>query len=226
MTRLKSRKASTAEPQEALPKDDRPPAQYNPPPPPSSPPVNTHTASNTLVFEILMLDPLSEATRRERRSLLIASVGLISIIATNLLPTRITALGIELGLANRQALLYVFLAVVLYFSVSFLICGVADGGRWLVALHIAADIKPHHRQFAVGEQRIDMSSDDIEESPVTASVPVAIARGFFDFVLPVVIALFAGVAGLIGRIPFSIKIMNGLEETGRGVSEIVRWIGG
>ncbi len=190
---------------------------------PASPP---HTASNALAFEILMMDPLSPITRRERRSLLVSSVVLTAVVATDVLPTRISALGIELGASNHQAMLYVLLAIVVYFLCSFLLYAAVDGGRWYVAWHIAQDLKPHHTDFAVGERRMDMSDDDIAESAVEASFPLALMRGYFDFGLPVMCGVFASATALLGRVPFASQITRALEAAAVDVARIIRWFGG
>ena len=67
--------------------------------------------------EIRVRDPLSDTTRKERRSLLGASALGIVIVKSGLVPSKITALGIEFTRTDQRALLAALAAVVVYLLV-------------------------------------------------------------------------------------------------------------
>ena len=87
------------------------------------------TASGTL-FSTILRDPLSDVTRRERVYLLATSTIGIAIVRTGLVPSEISALGIQFNAANRNALVVLLGIVVAYFLVAFIIYGVADFLAW------------------------------------------------------------------------------------------------
>ena len=63
---------------------------------------------------ILVSDCLSEVTRKERRSLLGISMLGIVITQAELVPTKISALGVEFSQANQAVLLLILAFVVGY----------------------------------------------------------------------------------------------------------------
>lgn len=67
-----------------------------------------------IASQIRVQDPLSGVTRSERKILLGVSVIAIAIVKTGLIPTKISALGIEFSQADRSALLGVMALVVIY----------------------------------------------------------------------------------------------------------------
>ena len=65
--------------------------------------------------DVLLHDPLSEVTRRERRMLLACTLLGVGVVKTGLVPTKIEALGVEFDKTNQQALLFLLALVVGYF---------------------------------------------------------------------------------------------------------------
>src|SRR6266851_5310284 len=87
--------------------------------------------------EILIVDPLSEVTRKERRNLLIFSVLSYAIFKTGLIPTKITALGVEFSSTDQTALLRVLAGLVAYFLLTFVVYGGSDYLRRQLAVYAA-----------------------------------------------------------------------------------------
>lgn len=75
-------------------------------------------------------DPLSEVSRRERRNLLLTSLTGILIAKVGLIPSRISALGIEFTLLEQQALMTSVSFVIGYFVLAFILYGLADFFVW------------------------------------------------------------------------------------------------
>lgn len=91
---------------------------------------STPTTSGTL-FSTILKDPLSDVTRKERIYLLATSTLGIAIVTTGLVPSRISALGIQFEETNQRTLLLMIGIVVAYFLVAFIIYAVADFFAWL-----------------------------------------------------------------------------------------------
>ncbi len=77
---------------------------------------------------VLVDDPLNQVTRTERRNLLGVSALGIVIVKTGLLPTQISALGIQFSQTDRVALLHSIAIVDIYFLIAFLLYAVSDSG--------------------------------------------------------------------------------------------------
>jgi hypothetical protein len=141
--------------------------------------------------EMRLGDPLAEVTRKERRSLLIASAVAITIVKTGLVPTKISALGVEFSQADKAALLKVLAAVVIYFLVAFVVYAAADIMRVRVLV-----------LYSVSEWKAWQSSTHGEEPysgwerypslPVRTLLPfLFVARPILEFGAPLMIAGYA-----------------------------------
>jgi len=77
-------------------------------------------------IEILLKDPLSEITRKERRSLLGVSAIGIAMVKIGLVPSKIPAFGIEFSQTNKLSFFIVLAAIVCYFLLAFLVYAIPD----------------------------------------------------------------------------------------------------
>lgn len=80
--------------------------------------------------EILRSDSMGESARREKKSLLIASVCAYAVSTAGLVPSKISALGIEASQIDRRAFLLIVAMIVLYFLVFFLLYSIPDFLAW------------------------------------------------------------------------------------------------
>ncbi len=76
--------------------------------------------------EAMLHDALGEVARKERRSLLGISAIATAVGWTGVLPEKIENLGITFAAPARRALLWVFLAVVLYYTFAFIVYSFSD----------------------------------------------------------------------------------------------------
>jgi hypothetical protein len=82
-----------------------------------------------------LVDPLTSESRKTRRDLLVASsVGLL-VAWGGLVPTRISALGIDLSLGAQKGLTCALAVVVLYLTAAFVSYGLSDYFNWRLRLH-------------------------------------------------------------------------------------------
>ncbi|MGB4345963.1 MAG: hypothetical protein WBJ21_06160 [Burkholderiaceae bacterium] len=86
--------------------------------------------STSLTSSDFLVDPLSEISRRERRNLLVSSVLGFLTSSANLVPAKISVLGIEFGAINQSAYVYLLAAIVFYFLLAFLFMGATDYLNW------------------------------------------------------------------------------------------------
>jgi hypothetical protein len=154
--------------------------------------------------EVMLRDPLGEVARKERRSLLGISAIAILVGRTGLVPAKIDNFGISFAAPERQALLWVFLAVVLYYTVAFIVYAMSDFLMYRYAVHQGRE--------ALKKQRAEHSSLDISIISETPSKPpdapwslvgyvtwASVGRGIFDFLIPLVVSGVA-VWSLVGAV--------------------------
>jgi hypothetical protein len=149
--------------------------------------------------EARLRDPLSEVTRKERRALLVASVLGLVFLKTNVVPTRISALGIEFGRADQATLFSILTLVIGYFLLIFLIYATSDFLAWRLALLASV------RNSMVDLQRPKKGTsrlvrDQVRKHQIMFSLaaPVSLLRALVEFLLPVAIGLYT-VFGLLSR---------------------------
>jgi hypothetical protein len=96
-------------------------------------------------------EPLSEATRKERRALMGFSGLAITIRLCDLIPEKISALGVEINGAQQSSLKWVLFALIAYFLVAFIIYGCQDWLVWRDRINegLSADMKEYWEDNAV-----------------------------------------------------------------------------
>jgi len=162
------------------------------------------TADQTPV-EIALGESLSEVTRHERRALLGVSILGITIVQTGLVPSKISALGVEFSKADQKAVMGILAVVVGYFLVAFAIYAIADFVTWRArrrdAHQRSLDAKwQRAREQAAGEyERIRNLQSKVPDLPPSVvatflTLPVSIIRATFDFALPLIVGAYAMVS--------------------------------
>jgi len=82
--------------------------------------------------QTLSNDPLREATRRKRRSLLAVSLVVIALIWTGKVPNQIAALGLEFSQPDQAIVLWIVGLVNFYFFIGFLLYAAQDLLSWRI----------------------------------------------------------------------------------------------
>ena len=82
-----------------------------------------------------LVDPLSSESRKTRRDLLVASSVSLLVARGDLVPTKISALGIDLSLGAQKGLTWALAVVVLYLTAAFTSYGLSDYFNWRLRLH-------------------------------------------------------------------------------------------
>lgn len=165
------------------------PVPSAPPPPPPPPPE---------VFTVR--DPLSELTRKERRALLTASAIGLTITTAGILPTKVSALGIEFSITDQASLLWAGMFVILYFLYAFVSYSVVDYTAAGLAYREAVDARNRWREEC---KALGLTSEDDErflerwtKRPEKSFLrfiakSVSSIRQAVDFFLPIIVAGFA-----------------------------------
>jgi hypothetical protein len=116
--------------------------------------------------QALLKDPLSQETRKERRSLLaVSAIGLI-IAKAGLVPTRIAALGIEFSQTDRTTLLRSLALITVYFLVAFIFYALADYYSYRIDTYIL-ELRYHQRRKELLEVITDGLRSENEELGIT-----------------------------------------------------------
>lgn len=153
--------------------------------------------SNSNIEEIHLKDPLSQVTRNERRNLLGASAIGIVIVKTGLIPSKISALGIEFTQTDRRSLLLAIAAIVGYFLLAFLVYASSDLLAWRVSFQ-----KALLDSLLSPSQDTDISEDELRKRMKTIgpnlrsfwfemAKPISFVRAIFEFVVPILIGGYA-----------------------------------
>src|SRR5262249_7973518 len=172
-------------------------------------------------LELSLTDPLRDLTRKERRNLLIVSLGAILIAKAGLVPTEISALGIKLTSANKSAFLYVLAAVNIYYLLQFFVYASRDLVTWNVTMwstaidsateylseeskKVRAEIErrvKEDEEFRKWHVVYEQELERVARSVIPFMLPGTGRRRFrhitiwavsiFDFVLPVAVAAYA-----------------------------------
>jgi len=175
--------------------------------------------ANGRFFAILNEDPLSQLARQERRRLLLLSAVAVTVVSTGLLPKNIAALGIEFSATDRQALLYVLAAIVIYYLLAFSLYAATDLLKWLTAMGIV--LLKSQDSVAVADKKIEVKEAKAAIVFDVLSWPLAFVRGVFDFLLPVAVAIFAAAAAIAGVVPYNARLLRFLKQA---TDELVRFI--
>ncbi len=146
-------------------------------------------------------DPLTEVTRKERRALLGGSLFAVAVAQSGLLPTEIAALGVKLAAADQRNLLLLIAIACTYYLLAFLTYAASDFTAWQAAIREAiAERMTYSHTSDIDQYEIHIQSqveDRIAERfpwltlAETLVMPVSRVRALFEFVLPIVVGLYA-----------------------------------
>jgi hypothetical protein len=147
---------------------------------------------------ISLKDPLSQVTRAERRMLLGSSALSVFMIKTGLIPTRISALGVDFAQSDQRAILVVLALVVTYFLGAFIVYGLTDYLSWRVTYDESR--QSTYLQFYEQIRTSRKERDEMEETfgsnwiprwPKYVVRPASLLRGIFEFFLPIAVGAYA-----------------------------------
>lgn len=149
-------------------------------------------------------DALSDVTRKERRFLLGTSLLGIAVTKTGLVPSKISALGIELQGADQRALLAIVAFVISYFLVAFIVYATSDYLAWRLSISRQAikktlsSYEEHLQGFFPQPGTIEGELEELKAELhkklriyFKLVTPTSIVRALFDFGLPIAVGGYA-----------------------------------
>jgi hypothetical protein len=150
-------------------------------------------------YTVLIKDPLSEVTRRERRTFLGVSILAIAVIKANLIPNKITAFGVDIDHVKHQELVTILTAIVIYFLSVFVAYAYTDFLAWRIAFWDALRAHEIERQKLQNEMDEGAEPDppelaecyDRQLALSKRAIPTSACRAFLDFLLPIFVGLAA-----------------------------------
>jgi len=151
--------------------------------------------------DIRLKDPLSDVTRKERRTLLGVSALGIVMVKTGLVPTKISALGIDFSPTDQKTILQAVAVVVIYFLVAFITYAASDFLAWRHALALSVRESMINKAKEEAEASIRSCreiTDKVEEvfqrefgrEMILSRMgmrPVSTFRALFEFALPILV---------------------------------------
>jgi len=140
-------------------------------------------------------DPLSEVTRKERRSLLAVSLIALVIVKVGLLPEEITTLGIKFAAHDKGGLITIFVFTISFYLIAFLIYALSDFISWRLAF-IAERKKSfkESRETLIKEGVVleeDLKISILENKWDSVSTTTSRIRAIFEFIVPIAIAIYS-----------------------------------
>lgn len=156
--------------------------------------------------EVAVRDPLSQVTRNERRLLLGVSMVAITLVKTGLVPSKISALGIEFTKTDQKSLLSIVALITAYFVVAFTIYALADFIAWRLAFRAA--LRESFAQRRKREAEVQNKDEQYfyerlarERVVFILSKPVSLIRAVFEFLLPILVGIYAIISVLRAPVP-------------------------
>jgi hypothetical protein len=156
--------------------------------------------------QIAIRDPLSEVTRNERRFLLGVSIIAIALVRTGLVPSKISALGIEFSQTDQKSLFSVLALITSYFVAAFALYASSDFIAWRLAFRASLrdwveqmKKRDEERSKLKAEDRSDRHpAEDYYERYMRRwrivsiiSRPTSFLRAVFEFILPIMVGIYA-----------------------------------
>lgn len=171
-------------------------------------------ASNSLIpagsSDILLSDFLADNTLKIRRWLLVLTVVSLYISTAKMVPTKISALGIEFSALNQQQFLKISSYVLMYFLISFTIYACIDflkrmndlleiRKKYFTEIKVSVPTKMADSDF---DENMQYRADSIQtrfidpiETAQFLSSPVilvlSITRVSFDILLPIIVGIYS-----------------------------------
>ena len=139
--------------------------------------------------ELFKSNPLNEVTRKDRRALLGISVIGIIIVKGNIMPAKLTALGIEFGKTDQNFLLLVIVLITLYFLFAFASYASSD----FLEFKINVEKLLRKLELLKEEKKRVVERLDIDK-PIRylyLSLVVFLFRGMFEFFFPIILAVYS-----------------------------------
>jgi len=149
------------------------------------------------LFQNRLREPFTEVTRRTRRNFLAASVVGIVIVKVGLIPTKISAFGIDFTQSNQNALLNLITLVISYFGIAFFVYMLSELTAWQIAFR-SQELKriQDKEKLKIEHEDHDRMHWFMSRYRLTTNIanPMFILRILFEVGVPLTVGIYAVVA--------------------------------
>lgn len=146
-------------------------------------------------------DPLSTISRAEHRNLLISCVVALLVSFAGLVPSKVSALGIELTAPEQRAFIITLAGIILYFSIAFLAYGLTDFFIWR---------QKYQNYLSSASSYMESWTEEDQHHYEMSNLPriawlyrwaprIAVLRIFFEYGLPLIIGTLS-IAFLVRKV--------------------------
>ncbi|KPZ60350.1 hypothetical protein [Pseudoalteromonas sp. P1-7a] len=172
--------------------------------------------SDTNHFSERLREPLNETTRKVRRNLMAASVIGVVITKVGLVPTKISAFGVEFTSSNQQALMLLLAAAIAYFAISFLVYVYSELTAWQIVItskeiEELREISEKERSSVFGSVEEDKFRDHVKHI-YFKSKPTFYIRLGVELAIPIIFAIYSCIALLNVNIPVKGEVPVSVQE--------------
>ncbi|MFM5460762.1 hypothetical protein ACET7L_12850 [Aeromonas veronii] len=154
-------------------------------------------------MSVTLVDPLSDVSRKERRMLL--GLSMLSLFFTHggALPTKFTALGVELDTGEQRTFLLIIAVGLFYFLSAFFLYAMSDFIVWRKKI---TEEYIKEAKAMISSYMYDTPPQDQYEAEVQSEVskawrkyeiwarltkPMSLLRAIFEFLLPIIVAVYS-----------------------------------
>ena len=172
--------------------------------------------SDTNHFSERLREPLNETTRKVRRNLMAASVIGVVITKVGLVPSKISAFGVDFSSSNQQALMTLLAAAIIYFIINFLVYVYSELTAWQIVfaskqIEVLKEEAERKRISLTGRNSDEEFQDHIRHL-YYRSKPTFIFRLTVELAIPIVFAVYSCYSLLNFDVPIKEKETPAIQE--------------
>jgi hypothetical protein len=158
-------------------------------------------------FSDRLREPLNETTRKVRRNLMAASVVGIILTKVGLIPTKVSAFGVEFSSANQEALMLLLASAIAYFTINFIVYVYSELTAWdlLFTSREMEDMKVEALRY---EKEGPSDASKFREHTrhlYFRTKPTFYIRLFVELIIPIVFAIYSAYSLISTEIEVQVK---------------------
>jgi hypothetical protein len=173
--------------------------------------------SETNHFSERLREPLNETTRKVRRNLMAASVIGVVLTKVGLIPTKVSAFGVEFSSSNQNALMLLLASAIGYFAISFVVYVYSELTAWQLVFtsremeEMKHEATRHEREFIAGNNDESKFRDHVRHLYFRTK-PTFYIRLFVELVIPIVFASYSAYSLLTADVSQKTKVDSVVEK--------------
>ena len=149
--------------------------------------------SDSNLFSDRLREPLNETTRKIRRNLLAVSIVGVVIAKVGLIPSKISAFGIEFSTSNQEALIMLLGWVILYYCFAFIVYLYSELIAWRLVFLSKELAKLKCEPENITKATDYLIHEDARRAYLKAK-PIFFIRIFVELAIPIIFAIYSYIA--------------------------------